>query len=555
MATGAENRLRMVRQLLQSIAKEAPQASASIKKVTETLDAMAARPAPKNIGFAFPKFTEVRRLADGFKEVDTKLGGANARLQAMARHAKIAVQEISQIQIQMARTGTAFEMQQLLPPAVRGPQAGLIAQLGLIDEDLAKAEVAQAKIIDMSDKAQRAAARSMAETFGAAPGMPAQIPITGDITALNQELLTSQNVTKAGGVALEELSKKYDAFGFKVQDAKAQIIANSKELEVHATIVKKVGKAYEVVGQAQTKVSLETLKPVKQIAPGAELEKLLGAQRFTQFNQQLKRLGLSMGDLKDSTIEGVNQISRFTFRSEQAGKATRTASFHFDRFGRSLGNMSNRFKSFDQAIAANIVKVMRWGIATMVVWGAVRQINEAFQQLVATQDLLTDLSITTGQSMDRMGVYFEKVAAVARETGTDINDAMKGINIAMRVGEGATQAEKISTSFDFLGDAAAYAKLSNLDMAKASDILIASLKQMGMAITEGDVLLNKWVATSRATNVSMVDLGQAFATTAASADAAGVSVDELNAYIATFALVTNKSAQEGAFIPPVLRRH
>jgi hypothetical protein len=315
MASNAESRLKQVRQLLQEIAKEAPHASASIKKVTESLDAMSARPAPKNIGFAFPKGTEVRQLASGFQELDTKLGGADARLQAMARHAKITALEVDQIRINMERVGASVTKPLLLPAtagAGAGPQAGLIASLGLTEEDLAEATRAGEGIIDMTEKVAQKAARqplappsATAATFGA--GVRGQemhratIAMKGDITALNQELITSENITKAGGVALEALAQKYDTFGFKVQDAKAQILANSKELEAHATIVKKVGDEYKIIGQAQQRVSLETLTPVKAAPPGADLKKLLGAQRLPQFERQLKKLGLRTLQLKGST--------------------------------------------------------------------------------------------------------------------------------------------------------------------------------------------------------------------------------------------------------------
>ena len=557
MAVDAASRLRDVRLLLQEIAKQAPQASASIKKVTESLDAMGSRAAPKNIGMAFPTFTEVKQLADGFNKLDSTLAGTGTHLQAMTRHARNFLNEISQIQTQMARAGVSLTPQILLPAraGVGGQHADLraaaAAQLGISVEELDRREsAAAAGIQEPSTRAPAVPPSYAAGMFGAGERggemQPAQIRMTGDVAAFNAEMLTSENITKAGGVALEALKQKYSALGLEVRDARAEISASDKTLEAHATLVKKVGNEYVAVAKDRMKVSMETFKPVETVALGAGMEKQLGTQKFAQFKQQLDKLGFSMANLKSHTIEGVNQISRFTFATKGSDGAVKSATFNFDRFGRSLGNMSNRFKSFDQAIAANITKVLRWGIATAVVWGAMRQLNEAFRQLIITESQLADLSITTGESMDKMGFYFNKVAAVARETGTDIADAMKGINIAMRVGEGATQAEQMASSFDFLGDAAAYAKLSNLDMAKASDVLIASLKQMGMSITDGDVLLNKWVATSRATNVSMVDLGQAFATTAASADAAGVSIDELNAYIGVFALVTNKSAQESA---------
>lgn len=76
------------------------------------------------------------------------------------------------------------------------------------------------------------------------------------------------------------------------------------------------------------------------------------------------------------------------------------------------------------------------------------------------------------------------------------------------------------------------------------DTLTGALRQAGLGLDEGQVLLDKWVAVSRVANVGLDTLAESFAITATSASNAGLDIDELNGVIATISEVTTLSATE-----------
>src|SRR4030067_2886555 len=76
------------------------------------------------------------------------------------------------------------------------------------------------------------------------------------------------------------------------------------------------------------------------------------------------------------------------------------------------------------------------------------------------------------------------------------------------------------------------------------DTLIGALRQSGLSLDQGVVLLDKWVKVSRFASVGIDTLAESFAITAAAASSAGVDVDELNGIIALLAESTTLSATE-----------
>jgi len=281
----------------------------------------------------------------------------------------------------------------------------------------------------------------------------------------------------------------------------------------------------------------------QETAAKEELIGRLGSpQRLDEFIKKLENMKLKMEHLRSATIEAGSEIASFTFRNKEAGDVVRSATFRFDKFGRALQDTRTSFKTFDQMIARNITKVAEWAISVGLVFGAYRQMQQMFTFMVDIQDAMADMAIVTGESTEAMGRYFDELAAVASATGMEIVDVLRSTDEALRAVGGTDTAQ----AFDLLGDAAMLAKLGNMELAKSTDVLVASLTQLGMPLTEGVALMDSWVAVSRASKVSISDLAQSFATVSADAEAAGLSVDQLNGVIAAMATTMNLSQQQVA---------
>ena len=374
-----------------------------------------------------------------------------------------------------------------------------------------------------------------------------RVQTTGSQQAINTLMEDETRLLFALDTGLDNLITKYESMGLTVGKVNTTLDATNKAYGFQVELLKQVGQEVQFVTKAQGRASAVT---GRELAPNTlvqDLQTRLGSTaRFEAFNKQLEGMGLSMKDLNSAQVDAVTGIARFAFQTGKAGEAVRTASFHFDKWGRAVGDQSNRFKSFGAALQNNILKTIKWGASVGIVYGALGKLQQIGTDMIEVQDIMVDLSITSGRAADDMGEYFESLADIADATGTDLKDSLTTMNAAMRAAGGETGAERTALALELVSDTAAYAKLSGLDMAKAMDILVSSLRQLNMPLSDGDMLLNKWVAVSKVAHTSLLDLGQAFATAAAAADSAGVGVDELNGLIATMAEVTNLSAQQSA---------
>lgn len=380
---------------------------------------------------------------------------------------------------------------------------------------------------------------------GGDPDKITNVKATGSQEGLNRLLEDEARLLLALDTGLDNLAAKYESMGFTLGNVKTELDATNAAYSFQAQLLRKVGDEVTFVRDAQGRASASTGQTMAPSRLVEDLQTRLGG-RFNEFDRHINKMGLSMDDLNSAQIDAVTGVGRFAFKTGEAGEAVRTATFHLDKWGRLIGDSSNRFKTFDAMIANNISKVLRWAVAVGTVYAAWGKVQQMGTDMVELQDVMADLAITTGESTEKMSAYFESVSEIARETGTDLKASIQTMTSAMRAAGGETGADRTAVALALLSDTASYAKLSGLDMAKAMDILVSSLRQLGMPLSEGDALLNKWVAVSKVAHTSLLDLGQAFATAAAAADSAGVGVDALNGLIATMAEVTNLSAQESA---------
>lgn len=197
--------------------------------------------------------------------------------------------------------------------------------------------------------------------------------------------------------------------------------------------------------------------------------------------------------------------------------------------GRGTITLDNFGKTFDNATK----KVLVWQLAIMSVYGVLRRITQTIQDWKDLELTLARISITTGAVGAKLQQYFRQVADIAVEFGMPIDKTLVGMDLALRatasLGKGA---ERTATAVRLLKDASTLANLTGMQYGQAMDILVGALRQTGMGLDEGTKLLDKWVTVAKNAAVSVNDLSQGFAIMADAAQAAGLTVDQINGLIA-----------------------
>jgi TP901 family phage tail tape measure protein len=216
-----------------------------------------------------------------------------------------------------------------------------------------------------------------------------------------------------------------------------------------------------------------------------------------------------------------------------------------DRAGNVMTSTQKQFRSFFGAIRRNVTEMIKWSAATLVVWGAIRKLGELLEIAIANETKLADIAVILGQEHADLTEVFNSAAEAAAATGESIDGVLDGYVQAFRAtGNIADQTERAAQAQQLLTDALTLSKLSALSTAQSMDVLSGALRQAGLDLDEGAVLLDKWVAVSRVANVGIETLAESFAITATSASNAGLEWDELNGIIATLAESTTLSATE-----------
>ena len=197
--------------------------------------------------------------------------------------------------------------------------------------------------------------------------------------------------------------------------------------------------------------------------------------------------------------------------------------------GRGAITLDNFGKTFDNATK----KVLVWQLAIMSVYGVLRRITSTIEDWKNLELTLARISITTGAVGAKLQQYFRQVADIAVEFGMPIDKTLVGMDLALRatasLGKGA---ERTATAVRLLKDASILANLTGMQYGQAMDILVGALRQTGMGLDEGIKLLDKWVSVAKNAAVSVNDLSQGFAIMADAAQAAGITVDQINGLIA-----------------------
>lgn len=376
--------------------------------------------------------------------------------------------------------------------------------------------------------------------------------------------IISENRKKLATLTGEEVKaqqKVTDAVNKEVPTTERMQFPDKEQFEAESHKLDENQRKFAQDEQDDIQKEIEAKEKLRQQRQAAR-EKLRIQQQVTESKLKLSTIHTkyssaftTLGEIDPSFADP--NVSRYKIRETPSGwsqiKASYTtdtgivkeASVSVDKFGRTLVDTQRRFRSFIDSVIRDTKEFMKWSIAIGLVYTPLQKLKELVDAAITNQALLADTLITLGKSQEYVNRVFEDAADIATLTGESLTGVIEGYNLAFRAtGSITNETEKLATANKLLTDSLILAKTANMSQADATDTLVASLKQMGMKLTEGDVLLDKWIATSRSANVDLNTLATSFAIVAEAASNVGLSVDELNGLIATVAEVGITSAKE-----------
>ena len=261
--------------------------------------------------------------------------------------------------------------------------------------------------------------------------------------------------------------------------------------------------------------------------------------------KMVDKYGFELSDLKKMSTEASTGLTKLDFSMKSQGGATEKLTLHVTEFGKVLTDTQRRFRTFAGGIIRNVGHSFQWAVAITAVYGPLRKLQDLVEVSIDNETKLADIGVVLGKNTFELQSIFKDSAAAAQATGESLNGVIEGYALAYRAtGNIANETERAAVAQQLLIDSLVLSKLSALEQAEAMDTLVAGLLQVGYGLDQGKELLNKWVAVSKAANVSVDTLASSFAIMATAAQGVGLEFDELNAIVAVVAANTELSATQ-----------
>ena len=394
--------------------------------------------------------------------------------------------------------------------------------------------------------------------------------ITGSVEQLGSVLGQNEKLMKAVQVGVDALEKEFKEAGLSADSFTVKIDAANQALQVTATQAQAAVKSPAGIGGAVYKNEIAQVQNIQDsvrvglgdaqvIDRAKELSTAFSnigasAAGVKNLETSLEGFGLTLNDIRSSSYDANEGIVRFSASADAGAGIMRQATVVMNQNGEVMETVKRKYEGFGGAITNSINKVIRWGIAVGIVYGGMTKLRQAITEMIDLETAFADITIITGKSLEELGGAFESVVSAAEKTGISLSEATAAFEKALRAaGRTADESERVAKATTLMTDSLILSRLANVDQAQAVDMLTGALRQMGLDIDQGTILMDKWVATNRTAFVGLETLAESFAIVAAQASAVGVSIDQLNGIIGTIAEVTTLSATEvGNFARTIL---
>jgi len=266
-----------------------------------------------------------------------------------------------------------------------------------------------------------------------------------------------------------------------------------------------------------------------------------------QWNNQIARMQFKSPDIfNNADVQASLKVlqDNITSFSQRGGASIQDVRGSFDdlrtsvtKVGASMKNTTKDGYGFTSMLEVAIKKVAIWFLATQAIYGSLRKIEEGIQYIKDLNKELTNVQIVTGMTadeVDRLAVEYNKLA---KEMGATT------IQVAQGSLEWFRQGKTIEETSELMKSTLMLSKLGNMESADSTEKLTATLNGFKLEAEDASLVVDKIIDLDNRMATSANEIATALQYSAASAQQAGVSFDELTSYIATISSVSRRSAE------------
>ena len=205
-----------------------------------------------------------------------------------------------------------------------------------------------------------------------------------------------------------------------------------------------------------------------------------------------------------------------------------------DKTSKALAGTNTNGKGFFKTLAADAVKAMQWSIVMGAIYGSLRLFKQGVTYVMELDNALNEIRIVTGMTQEQVEGLATSYGKLAEAMSVSTREIAKEAAELYRQGLAGQEVE------DRMKAIIIYSKISGVTIAESDKIITASANATGRNVTD---IINVFSQLGDLTAASASEIGEALQKVAATADNAGVSLEQASAMIATISSVTRESAQ------------
>lgn len=178
-----------------------------------------------------------------------------------------------------------------------------------------------------------------------------------------------------------------------------------------------------------------------------------------------------------------------------------------------------------------------WIVASTAVMGLIHQVQTGIQILNDLNKAQTNIQMITGATTEQTAQWTKSLSNLSSQLHDTTMNVMSASEEFLRAGNNIQETQQLIEASTVMS------KISGQTQADVAQELIAIQNAFNMSAQDMMSVVDKLTTVDNNSATSTAELGQALERTAASAQNAGVTFDELVSYVATVSSVTRKSAE------------
>jgi TP901 family phage tail tape measure protein len=208
-------------------------------------------------------------------------------------------------------------------------------------------------------------------------------------------------------------------------------------------------------------------------------------------------------------------------------------------FTQPLGRITSASSEFQKSLEASNARVVAFAASAGILYKLTQAFDFLLKSTIQVEKQLASINVILGASKKTLNSFGADLFRVAADTGKSFSE------VADAAGEFARQGLSMEKTALRTKNAMILSRLAMMESTEAATALTAAINSFSSAALNSSQIVNKLAAVDAAFAVSSKDLAEAIKRSGASAQAAGVSFDELLAIITT---IQERTARGGPVI-------